>query len=137
MRHSTQVGAGSLVFRHADGSLASADEVKEAKDKHLPCFWIPSLAPTLSESKLAKPDEHTYCPESRHILRVKQLQPVHWTLIESMSEELDPRGVRKGNQSRFMCPSCRKTLNNSTRMVHLRNCGHVVCLTCSEGTHHE
>jgi nitric oxide synthase-interacting protein len=114
-----QTGAASAVLRHADGSVASAAEAAEAKSKHLPCFWIPSLAPELTATKLTKPDEHTYCPERRHILRVKQLQPVHWTLIEDMSER-DPRGVRGGNQNRNMCPSCRKTLNNMTRMTHLR-----------------
>jgi hypothetical protein len=91
--------------------------------------------------------------------RVKQLKPVKWTRIENMSDA-DERGVRRGNQvcvcffffryqscrkfgsfvlgcfgelqNRWMCHACRRTLTNSTRMMHLRNCGHVVCFTCAQ-----
>ena len=105
-----------------------------ARDSNLPCFWIPSLAPELAAAKVERPDEHTYCTQGRHIVRAKQLRPVLFTRIESMGDAAsaaDERGVRRGNQNRWMCLACRKSLTNSIRMTHLRQCGHVVCFTCA------
>jgi nitric oxide synthase-interacting protein len=31
-----------------------------------------------------------------------------------------------------ICPSCKKTLTNGTKIVILRHCGHVLCKVCSD-----
>ena len=61
---------------------------------------------------------------------------MRFTRVEAMGggdADADARGVRRGHEAaRFMCNSCRKTLTNTTRMTHLRQCGHVVCFTCAQ-----
>jgi len=36
------------------------------------------------------------------------------------------------DERQAMCPSCKKTLSNSTIMFLLRSCSHVVCKTCTD-----
>lgn len=45
----------------------------------------------------------------------------------------DSRGIGSRVDSRFMCPSCSKSITNATKLMHLRTCGHILCSTCVNG----
>lgn len=93
----------------------------------LPSFWLPSLTPsadtstsfttttTTGHSRAA----HTVCPAGNHSLRLKQLHPLRFTL----SPAAQP-----------CCPSCHKQYTNSSRLIALYACGHVMCSQCVEET---
>merc|ERR1719357_577983 len=52
------------------------------------------------------------------------------SFIEVEQETSADKTKTKFDRGRYMCPSCRKTLKNSTRSVLLRKCGHVFCEHC-------
>ena len=114
-----------------DGRKVEDEKVKEVKDKHMPSFWLPEKAPDNVESKVEKPDECNFCSEAKHVLRLKHLVPVIWTMVQDM-EGRDARGVTMANDNRFMCPACSKSFNNASKISHLRRCGHAVCSTCAD-----
>ncbi|KAL9111239.1 MAG: hypothetical protein Q9227_004317 [Pyrenula ochraceoflavens] len=90
-------------------------------------FWIPGSSATsnaASESS-AKPEKlHPLCPAStpskKHPYSLKSLLTVHFTT---------DRDTRT-KDTISVCPSCRKALNNSSRAVLAKPCGHVICKPC-------
>ncbi|XP_074872949.1 nitric oxide synthase-interacting protein isoform X2 [Carettochelys insculpta] len=104
-------------------SSSSSEEAKQ-----LPSFWIPSLTPEAKASVVQKPDRCVYCPMSGRPLRLKDLTPVHFTL-------LDPAVGRVGlinRQDRYVCAVTRDVLGNSVPCAVLRPSGAVVTLECVE-----
>ncbi|XP_075772918.1 nitric oxide synthase-interacting protein isoform X2 [Pelodiscus sinensis] len=96
--------------------------------KQLPSFWIPSLTPEAKASGVQKPDRCVYCPMSGRPLRLRDLTPVHFTL-------LDPAVDRVGlinRQDRYVCAVTRDMLGNSVPCAVLRPSGSVVTLACVE-----
>jgi nitric oxide synthase-interacting protein len=142
-----------LIKTHGVSTDAMSLEMKEARKKYLPCYWIPSLTPDVGKKKLvSKPTNHTICPAAQHTLRVKHLVPVRFTHATSSvgsssnnssnnssnSSSNSGKEIKEGKHaksqeninSRWMCPSCRNGLTNSSKMACLAKCGHVLCLPC-------
>ncbi|XP_039366040.1 nitric oxide synthase-interacting protein isoform X2 [Mauremys reevesii] len=114
-------------FDHKSGDPqpgpSSAEEAKQ-----LPSFWIPSLTPEAKASVVRKPDRCVYCPMSGRPLKLKDLTPVCFTL-------LDPAVDRVGlinRQDRYVCAVTRDMLGNSVPCAVLRPSGAVVTLECVE-----
>lgn len=99
------------------------DERKAAK-KELPSFWVPGETPETHHKGLTKAKQNPTCPSSDpnhpHDLSLKTLTSV--TFHEEKSPETN-KPVRT-------CPSCQKTLSNSTKAVLAIPCGHVLCKPC-------
>lgn len=99
------------------------DERKAAKG-HLPSFWVPGETPDQHHKIADKAKQTPTCPSSdpehAHSLSLKTLTSVNFT------EEKSPE---TGKLVRS-CPSCRKSLSNSTKAVIAVPCGHVLCKPC-------
>lgn len=87
----------------------SVSNMKNGKDKMLPSFWIPSKTPGAKEISLKKPDKTIYCPLSGKPLKVKDLIPIKFTVVQ------DPDDKRSliVKQARYMCPITHDVLGNS------------------------
>lgn len=103
------------------GSLAS-------KDKALPSFWIPSLTPEAKATKLEKPSRTVTCPMSGKPLRMSDLTPVRFTLLDG---SVDRVGLITRSE-RYVCAVTRDSLSNATPCAVLRPSGAVVTLECVE-----
>ncbi|KAI9837717.1 MAG: hypothetical protein M1819_006650 [Sarea resinae] len=104
------------------------EEKNEATRTSLPSFWVPSLTPTTSNTNKPASEKqklHPTCPGSTatnpHAYSLKTLVTVHFT------EEKDPK---TGEPTARICPSCRKTLSNSSKAMLAKPCGHVLCKPC-------
>jgi len=91
---------------------------------NLNCFWIPILTPKAKSEKISIPNRITYCPSCNVPLRIKHLKEIKFTNIKSLEFN--------GNEEICICPSCTKTFTNVHKKIHLRECGHVICLVCSK-----
>lgn len=100
------------------------DEEKKAARGHLPSFWVPTETPEGNHKAEKKVKQAPTCPASQpdkpHALSLKGLTSVHFT-DEKSSETGKPVHT---------CPSCKKTLTNSTKAVLAIPCGHVLCKPC-------
>ncbi|KAM5237274.1 nitric oxide synthase-interacting protein isoform 1-T1 [Ctenodactylus gundi] len=103
---------------------------KESKDKDhaLPSFWIPSLTPEAKATKLEKPSRTVTCPMSGKPLRMSDLTPVHFTLLD---DSVDRVGLITRSE-RYVCAVTRDSLSNATPCAVLRPSGAVVTLECVE-----
>lgn len=99
------------------------DERKAAKG-HLPSFWVPGETPEqhhkLAEKAKSTPTCPASDPEHAHSLSLKTLTGVNFT---------EEKSTETGKTVRS-CPSCRKSLSNSTKAVVAVPCGHVLCKPC-------
>ena len=95
-RPETSTGVGSAISNMING-----------KDKELPSFWVPSMTPQSSKSKLKKPESTVYCPMSGRPLKANQLIEVHFT----------PADKSKG---KYMCAVTHDLLSNSVSCAVLR-----------------
>ncbi|PCH36786.1 hypothetical protein WOLCODRAFT_92137 [Wolfiporia cocos MD-104 SS10] len=125
-------------------------EQAEALKHKLPDFWLPSLTPTYTSSgppaSLADVKLQTTCHGGTpvHPLTRKNLISVKFSYETSSSSKSAQSGAStpatedgsepkaKQEERIAMCPSCKKTLSNSTLMHLMKPCGHVVCKTCTE-----
>jgi nitric oxide synthase-interacting protein len=83
-------------------------------------YWIPELAPEAKPDAVAKPSKILKSPFGKPI-KLKELVSLTLTPIP----DADP------NQTgRYMCPLCKKCLNNVKGVCCLKSCGHVFCTTC-------
>ena len=48
----------------------------------LPSFWVPSMTPQASKTKVQKPEKTVYCPMSGKPLKMKDLIDVKFQLIK-------------------------------------------------------
>lgn len=103
----------------------SASE-QELRRRALPSFWVPSLTPDQVETKVKAPPQHTGCPAGSHILKLKNLIPVKFMLVD----KAEKRKKGDSTRGRYMCGGCRKTFTNSSKLYILKKCGHVACKTC-------
>lgn len=102
-----------------------------AKDgaTELPAFWMPSQIPENQRADIKALKQHPKCPagdssgENGHDFTLKTLITVRFR------EEKAPAGSDAPIRS---CPSCSKTLSNTTKAVLAKPCGHVVCKACSD-----
>lgn len=106
----------------------SSQQNGEDKNKQLPSFWIPSLTPEAKSTLVKKPDKTVYCPMSGRPLKMKDLVPVKFTLVD---DKVDRVGLIN-RQDRYVCAVTRDMLGNSVPCAVLRPSGAVVTLECVE-----
>jgi len=106
------------------------EEKKAASAAKLPSFWVPSLTPSVSNNEAHRQELKLkpVCPASHsndihHIAR-KTLVAVNF------AEEKDDKN-QHGEPHRS-CPSCKKALNNASKAMLAKPCGHVICKPCVE-----
>jgi len=131
-----------IVKAHSISTSKLSKEEQEKRKKILPCFWVPNLTPDAGNQRIEKPPNYTVCPEGHHVLRLKQVRPVVFTLAvtESSTKEEKERVSKAILSGRYMCSSCRKGLTNAGKAVCLSKCGHVVCQPCHQNLiekHHQ
>jgi len=91
-------------------------------NKTLNSFWLPSLTPEGKTDKLAKPSKVNKSP-FRNPISLKSLTP----LVLTPNPDVDQSGT-----GRYMCPTCKKSLNTVSGVSCIRTTGHVFCSTCME-----
>ncbi|KAF2821469.1 zinc finger-containing protein [Ophiobolus disseminans] len=100
------------------------DNERKAAKGHLPSFWVPGETPDQHHKTAEKAKLTPTCPSSDpdhlHSISLKSLTSVNFT--EEQSTETG-KTVRT-------CPSCRKSLSNSTKATIAIPCGHVLCKPC-------
>ncbi|OAA44891.1 zinc finger containing protein [Metarhizium rileyi] len=107
-----------------------AIEKERAAKSSLPSFWTPSLTPDVQDSKLPAENKAIktapICPASTedntHAISMHKLVTIQF-------QEGRDQSARGGP---WTCPSCLKTLSNSSSPVMAQQCGHVLCLNCVE-----
>jgi len=136
-------------FEKAEKSILpkqGSDGPSTSKGPALPSFWIPSLTPQASKSKVDKPDKTVYCPVTSQPLKFKDMIEVKFTLLdeetdESKSDTVYIAGKPKGDvkkksliakEERYKCAVTHDILNNGTPVAVLRPTGDVVTVDCVE-----
>ncbi|KAI1374678.1 ENOS interacting protein [Hypoxylon crocopeplum] len=112
------------------------DDEKAARPT-LPSFWTPSVTPSSNTKEtlheVAKKSKSTpLCPASRednpHTYSLHTLVTVNFT---EEDEGDNTGGNANGKRKRMrVCPSCKKGLNNASKAMLAKPCGHVVCRNC-------
>jgi nitric oxide synthase-interacting protein len=102
------------------------EEEKQAAKPHLPSFWVPGKTPDQNYAREDTTKQNPTCPASSsaspHALSLKTLVSVHFNKEKSSQTDKDKAAVT--------CPSCNKTLTNSTKAMLAIPCGHVLCKPC-------
>ena len=113
----------------------------------LPSFWVPSMTPQASKTKIEKPDKTVYCPMSGKPLKFKDMIEVKFKLLDDEGEEEKasstvyvagkPQGEPKkkslvAKEERYKCAVTQDILNNGTPVAVLRPTGDVVTVECVE-----
>ncbi|KAF1942869.1 hypothetical protein EJ02DRAFT_158117 [Clathrospora elynae] len=100
------------------------DEERKAAKGHLPSFWVPGETPDQHHKHADKAKHRPICPSSHpeqpHSLSLKGLTSVNFH---------EEKSAETGNSART-CPSCQKSLSNSTKAMLAIPCGHVLCKPC-------
>lgn len=100
------------------------DEERKAAKGHLPSFWVPGETPDEHHKPAEKAKRNPTCPSSHpdhpHDLSLKGLTSICFQREKSAAS---------GQETRI-CPSCQKTLSNSTKATVAIPCGHVLCNPC-------
>jgi nitric oxide synthase-interacting protein len=100
------------------------DEERKASKGHLPSFWVPGETPDqhhkISEKAKQTPTCPSSSPDQPHSLSLKSLTTVNFN---------EEKSTETGKTIRT-CPSCRKSLSNSTKATVAIPCGHVLCKPC-------
>ncbi|KAL4807710.1 hypothetical protein BDV18DRAFT_107368 [Aspergillus unguis] len=101
-------------------------EKAESNKSALPSFWVPSLTPGTDPNEIAANKTvklNPVCPgsteQNQHSYSLKSLVDVNFT------EEAGPDGAMVR-----VCPSCKKTLTNTVKVMLTKPCGHVICKPC-------
>ncbi|KAI1384707.1 ENOS interacting protein [Hypoxylon trugodes] len=112
-----------------------AIEDEKAAKPALPSFWTPSITPSSNTKdtlhEVVKKTKSTpMCPASRednaHTYSLHTLVAVNFT-----EEEEDEKTGEGGRKKRIrVCPSCKKGLNNASKAMLAKPCGHVLCRNC-------
>ncbi|KAF8423619.1 hypothetical protein EV426DRAFT_602325 [Tirmania nivea] len=106
------------------------EEKKAASAAKLPSFWVPSLTPSVANADASRKDLklRPVCPVSDtniiHHFSLKTLVDVKFT------EEKDDKN--KHGEPQRSCPSCKRALNNASRAMLAKPCGHVICKPCAD-----
>jgi len=80
----------------ADSSKLTPEQ-QELRKQLMPCFWIPVLTPFAGKTSVSRPPNHTSCPAGQHLLRLKQLRPLHFQQLEEKQRVLV-------SQKKIICP---------------------------------
>ena len=70
-------------FEKAENTIVRTKDAQGSSSTkgNLPSFWVPSMTPQASKSKIEKPDKTIYCPMSGKALKMKDLIDVKFHLI--------------------------------------------------------
>lgn len=118
-------------FEKAEKNIARPKEGQASGSKaSLPSFWIPSLTPQASKTKVEKPDKTVYCPMSGKPLKMKDLIEVNFLLINP--GEKDAKKSLVAREERYKCAVTHDVLNNATPAAVLKPSGDVVTVECVE-----
>ncbi|KAI2638256.1 hypothetical protein GGS21DRAFT_464079 [Xylaria nigripes] len=100
---------------------------EKAAQPSLPSFWVPSVTPssntrdTLHEV-VKKTKSSPICPASPedkpHTYSLHSLVSLHFTTED------------ENDKNQRICPSCKKSLGNSSKATLAKPCGHVLCGSC-------
>jgi len=96
----------------------------------LPSFWVPSMTPQASKTKVEKPDKTVYCPMSGKPLKMKDLIDVKFQLIKP--DEKDEKKSIISREERYRCAVTHDVLNNATPVAVLKHTGDAVTVECVE-----
>jgi len=104
------------------------DEEKASKTT-LPSFWVPSITPSSNTNTTLhdiakKAKQSPVCPASP--TDKPHNYSLHTLITVAFTEEEDAQS--KAIQR--MCPSCKKTLSNTSKAMLAKPCGHVLCKSC-------
>jgi len=86
-------------------------------------YWLPELAPEAKADVIPKPSKILKSPFGFPI-KLKELVYLNLTPLPDLD---DPSFSKTG---RYMCPLCKKCLNNVNGVCCITGCGHVFCTTC-------
>ncbi|XP_023240710.1 nitric oxide synthase-interacting protein-like [Centruroides sculpturatus] len=111
----------------ASTSKQSICNMKNGNEKVLPSFWIPSLTPEAKKCNLKKPDSTIYCPMSGKPLKIKDLIPIQFMLIQ----DSEPKSLI-ARKARYKCAVTHDVLSNSIPCAVLKTSGSVVTVECVE-----
>eukprot|EP00850_Spirogloea_muscicola_P009924 SM000057S18354 [mRNA] locus=s57:144142:146424:- [translate_table: standard] len=106
-------------------SSAKTTAFEEESLRTMKAYWLPSATPEAVERAEA-PSTDTVCPEGKEKLRLKDLYPIIFTELP------DPEPSSVVSNDRFICPSCKTTLTNTTYLAAVSTCGHVICKKCAD-----
>jgi nitric oxide synthase-interacting protein len=99
-------------------------EERKAAKGHLPSFWVPGETPDQHHKHADKANKTPICPSSTpeepHSLSLKSLTSVNFH---------EEKSTETGKTVRT-CPSCQKSLSNSSKAMLAIPCGHVLCKPC-------
>jgi len=84
-------------------------------------YWCPQVLPSQHQAKVKRPAMRVLCPGCCDDIKLKKLIAVRFTKIPVDT---------KSDKDRFMCPSCRNTLTNKSKVCVLSKCAHAICLYC-------
>ena len=70
-RESFEKSEKSILPKAEAGSSSGSSGASTSKAKQLPSFWVPSMTPQASKSRIEKPDKTVYCPVSGRPLKFK------------------------------------------------------------------
>ncbi|KAI2782951.1 ENOS interacting protein [Daldinia loculata] len=113
------------------------DEEKATKPV-LPSFWTPSITPSSNTKdalhEVAKKTKSTpICPASKddspHTYSLHTLVTVNFTEEEDGGGESGSGPSNRKKRIRI-CPSCKRGLNNASKALLAKPCGHVLCRNC-------
>ncbi|KAI0481044.1 hypothetical protein GGR56DRAFT_688488 [Xylariaceae sp. FL0804] len=139
--------------------IAAADRAKarraiddEARKPTLPSFWTPSVTPSSNTKDVLhevvrQTKTAPTCPASPadrpHTYALHGLVTVQFTEEEEEEGGQGEGEGGRGTQKSRVCPACKKGLNNTSRAMLAKPCGHVVCGSCVDkfmrpsGGHHD
>lgn len=110
-------GRGESRRKVGDGDLSKTEA----------SFWVPGVDVSTSNGHKAdskpvklKPLCPASTPSTKHDFSMKGLTSVNFTEQDGS----------KGDEKIRLCPSCKKTLSNSSKAMLAKPCGHVICGTC-------
>ncbi|GAB7360180.1 hypothetical protein MBLNU230_g7942t1 [Neophaeotheca triangularis] len=105
---------------------------EEGAKPELPSFWVPSKIPDNQKPDRKAPKQHATCPASSpqepHEFSLKGLVDVKFSIRDTAGK----KSSESNEQPTAICPSCSKSLSNSTKAVLGKPCGHVLCKPCSD-----
>ncbi|KAM0952390.1 putative nitric oxide synthase-interacting protein [Dioscorea sansibarensis] len=110
---------------HGANSVRVTSYEEEAL-RNMKAFWLPSATPE-APVKIDAPSTTTICPEGKEKLTLKSLFPIYFT-DENNGQMKKPKSL----ENNFICPSCKVTLTNMSKLVVISTCGHVFCKKCSD-----
>lgn len=95
------------------------------KKTRLNCFWLPTIKSNLKPIKIFTPDQNTYCPCCNKSLKAKKLKKIIFTIKKNTIP-------KQAGEENYICPCCLEIFTNMQKKLHLRRCGHVICLICTK-----